>query len=330
MALNTGISVTRGAILFLDGVVAPPIGLEPMTNWLTARRSAQKQLSFIKQHQIAEIYVAITQTMIDAFANFCRIDLLRSPKTVKEHVNHLKRYVKEMGVSINAAKIRDFLSKIRNKYPNPRTHRAYLCMLKVFCRDFLGKGEWVATLKFPKIKPNIITELPNKEQLTQFFNALPHDKAKAIFLIYCSSGLRKSEIFNAKIIPEIRAVIPTNHEQYSTKNSYVSFYNIEAEHYLMKIGYDLKTSEISIRRWFKKAYNKTGIKITPQTLREWFCSEMAMLGVPDRYVDAFCGRIPRTVLAQRYTNFSVQTLKAIYDKANLKVLTQQPITVTRK
>ena len=58
-------------------------------------------------------------------------------------------------------------------------------------------------------------------------------------------------------------------------------------------------------------------------LREWFCSEMALLGVPDRYVDAFCGRIPRSVLGQRYTNYNIETLEAIYDKANLIVLKQK-------
>jgi len=31
---------------------------------------------------------------------------------------------------------------------------------------------------------------------------------------------------------------------------------------------------------------------------------MGRLGVPDRYVDAFCGRVPRSVLARRYIDFS--------------------------
>ena len=46
---------------------------------------------------------------------------------------------------------------------------------------------------------------------------------------------------------------------------------------------------------------------------------MGRLGVPDRYVDAFCGRVPRNVLARHYTDFSSEKLKEIYDKANLKV-----------
>jgi len=294
--------------------VAPPKGLEPLTDWLTARHQGFSHSSF-----------SITDAVLSDFAMFCRIDLVRSAKTIKMHLHALRRYVSVMGNTINATTIRDFLFKIRNTYSNPRTYRWYLCALKVFCRDFLGKGEWVATLKFPRIKPNIITELPNRQQLTQFFNALPHDKAKAIFLLYCSSGLRKSEIFDAKVIRETRVIIPTNHEQFSTKNSYVSFYNTETEQYLKKIDFDVNVSEISIRRWFKTAYRKTQIRITPQMLREWFCSEMGMLNVPDRYVDAFCGRIPKSVLAQRYTNFSVETLRTIYDKANLTVLTQQPL-----
>lgn len=47
---------------------------------------------------------------------------------------------------------------------------------------------------------------------------------------------------------------------------------------------------------------------------------MGKLGVPDRYVDAFCGRVPRRVLARHCTDFSPEKLKEIYDKADLKVL----------
>jgi intergrase/recombinase len=282
-----------------------------MTDWLTATNGSKSLQS-----------VVITDKMLENFARFCRIDLVRSAKCIKMHLSAMRRYIKEVGNTIDANRIRAFLFKIRSSYPNPRTYRWYLCALKIFCRDFLGRSEWVATLKFPRIKTSIITELPDRQQLKQFFNALSSDKAKAIFLLYCTSGLRKSEVINAKIIRETRAIIPTNHEQYSTKNSYISFYNTEAEKYLMRIGYNITVSEVTIRRMFRYARNKTGIMINPQMLREWFCSEMAMLMVPDRYVAAFCGRVPRSVLAQRYTNFSVQTLKAIYDKADLKVLAE--------
>jgi len=47
---------------------------------------------------------------------------------------------------------------------------------------------------------------------------------------------------------------------------------------------------------------------------------MGKLGVPDRYVDAFCGRVPKSVLARRYSDFKPEKLKEVYDKANLKFL----------
>jgi hypothetical protein len=53
-------------------------------------------------------------------------------------------------------------------------------------------------------------------------------------------------------------------------------------------------------------------------LREWFCDEMGRLGVPDRYVDAFYGRVP-TVPAKRYSDSAPEKLKDIYDKANPKI-----------
>jgi len=71
---------------------------------------------------------------------------------------------------------------------------------------------------------------------------------------------------------------------------------------------------------FDKSKRKTGLHITPQVLREWFCCQLGELGVPDRYVDALCGRVPKSVLARHYTDYSPQKLKAIYDKTNLAVL----------
>jgi len=71
---------------------------------------------------------------------------------------------------------------------------------------------------------------------------------------------------------------------------------------------------------WRKGKERTGIHITPQVLREFFCQQMGELGVPDRYIDAFCGRVPKSILARHYTDYSPERLKRIYDKANLRVL----------
>jgi intergrase/recombinase len=47
---------------------------------------------------------------------------------------------------------------------------------------------------------------------------------------------------------------------------------------------------------------------------------MGRVGVPDRFVDAFCGRVPKSILARHYTDFSPEKLKEIYDKVKLCIL----------
>ncbi len=69
---------------------------------------------------------------------------------------------------------------------------------------------------------------------------------------------------------------------------------------------------------FKKISKKVGIHIYPHLLRSVFAREMSLRGVPDHYVDAFCGRVPQSVLARHYSDFSPEVLKQIYDKANLR------------
>ena len=61
-------------------------------------------------------------------------------------------------------------------------------------------------------------------------------------------------------------------------------------------------------------------KITAQILRVWFATEMGESLIPNRFVDVFQGRAPRTVLAKHYTGKRLLRLKRIYDKADLKVL----------
>ena len=75
---------------------------------------------------------------------------------------------------------------------------------------------------------------------------------------------------------------------------------------------------------WKSAREKTGMDITPQKLRQWFCSEMLRLGVSETYVDAFCGRVPKSVLARHYTDFSPEKLVKIYENAELRMV-QEPV-----
>jgi integrase len=115
----------------------------------------------------------------------------------------------------------------------------------------------------------------------------------------------------------------------ATKKTWITFYNHEAATILQQYLESrndtnpkvFPIARTTLKMHWKDTYQRSVIHITPQRLREWFCCELARLGVKDRYVDAFCGRVPRSILARHYTDFSPNRLKEIYDQANLKVLT---------
>lgn len=147
----------------------------------------------------------------------------------------------------------------------------------------------------------------SKSQVKAGFYSHPDLDSKAIYLFTATTGLRKVEILSLlkeNIDFEMRAVRPNHFTR--KKRSGVTFYNQEAERWLL--GYlgsredsDPELFIISDRQWrkmWKRASEAAGTRMTAQVLRLWFSTEMGELGVPDRYVDVFQGRAPRSVIAR--------------------------------
>ncbi len=169
---------------------------------------------------------------------------------------------------------------------------------------------------------------PTDQEVKIFYDNLPTLRMKAMFLLLATSGRRPHEVLELRrqdVDWNSRMLKPTKSNP--TKKVYFSFFNQECEkvfrEYLETRTDDdprIFTTNINhIDEAFKEVSNRIGIKITPKDLRVWFACRMADLGVQDRYVDAFCGRVPRSVLARHYTDYSPERLKRIYDRANLKV-----------
>lgn len=145
-------------------------------------------------------------------------------------------------------------------------------------------------------------------------------KYKAVFLALASSGLRISELLDARIDVENRMLIPKSHTG-NTKKSWISFFNEETANLMKQFEGNLfETSRNTVAHIFKNVANKTGIMMSAHTLRAVFAREMNRAGVQDRYIDAFCGRIPQSVLSRHYTDYSTEVLKEIYDTANIKII----------
>ena len=268
------------------------------------------------------------------FHDFLLVELRMTEYTAKCHCWALRYFLREVGKKpneITKLDIRNFLFK-EMQTKSDSTINNYLKTLKRFFRDYLQKPELIESFKFkrPEYREK---RLPSKEDLKLFYEALPSLEHKAVFLVYASSGLRAREVASLtrkNIDLENRRLYPSKRSS-RTKKVGFGFFNEETAKVLKQLlkGKHWKDDDIvlpsyrAIEKLWRKVSNECGVKITPQILREWFCSEMGRLGVPDRYIDAFCGRVPKSVLAKHYTDYNPETLKEIYDKANLKVLIQE-------
>ena len=267
---------------------------------------------------------------MDNFFDFQIVDLKRAERTAKEKVWYIRKFLKTIRKKpseISRVDVRSYLKDLN--HVGPPTYSNLLKSLKVFFRDFFNRPMVVETFRFPKqgFKPK---NIPSREVLQKFYEALCSTKEKALFLMYASSGLRRMEILNLFIRDidfEKRIIKPKAHSG-ETKKAWLSFFNEETSRVLKQYLEDRKddnpklfpiANSESHKLWYEAKRN-TGLNITPQRLREWFCCEMVSKGVSDSYVDSFCGRIPRSILAKHYLDYSPERMKEIYDKADLKIL----------
>jgi integrase len=179
----------------------------------------------------------------------------------------------------------------------------------------------VESFRLPRIpfKPKI---LPTRDELVQSYKMLSNIRDKALFLFFASTGLRRGEVLSLQLkdLDFSRHMVVPSQDSSTTKHRWASFWNEETDEVLRQY---LSSRDDGDSRVFPVVNLKIfrGNTVTPQVLREWFCCQMGALGVGDRYIDAFCGRIPRSILARHYTDYSPDRLKEIYDKTNLKVFT---------
>jgi len=234
-------------------------------------------------------------------------------------------------VNKNSITIQDIASYLNSKRELSKgRYSNILKSLRVFFRDYLKRPEMIEDFRFPSIEWKPIAA-PTKEQLQLFYSKLGPLRDKVLFLLYATSGLRLSEVLQLKLsdIDLSKRLIRPSIESSRTKHRLCSFYNEEAEKLLRDhlnandFSPDSRLfpiNETKLTRMFQRASKKSGVKVTAKTLRQWFASEMALLGVSDAYIDAFQGRIPRSVIARHYLNYSEERLKEIYDKADIRVL----------
>jgi integrase len=263
--------------------------------------------------------------MLDDFESFMQVERQLSKRTVYCHRMYVSKLIEASGEGgVGPEEIRGFMRGYMGQSVSGYSNA--LKAMRVFFRDYLGRGDLVEGFRFPAVpfKPRTV---PTRKELAEFFEEMPSTEGRLYFMLYASSGLRRREALGLRpkdVDRGMRMVTPGKGVG-GTKNTWVSFWGAEMEEmlraYTPRVGerwIPVKTDDF-FEAW-RVPQRKTGLKISPQVLRDWFCVTLGELGVQDRYVDAFCGRLPASVLARHYTDYSPVRLKTIYDKTELKIL----------
>jgi integrase len=289
-----------------------------------------------------------TDKIIKDFDRWMKVDKQLSSRTRMKHVLNARRYL--LSVKEKAAIDTESMRTYLEGYIGRPSYQDQLKMLRRLSQ-FLKHPELAESFVFPQSEiKQVITK--SREEMTVFYNALPSWKLKALFLMYASSGLRNYEILSLTfddIDFKNRMLVPKHaHETSTTKKVNHSFYNEEAatalDHYLkeerphdtggMKWNAEKINPETDERVFlinqknagiaFRDNSKRCNVRILVSDLRDFFINEMGSLNVQDRYVDFFCGRTPKSVLAKHYSDYRIEKTKPIYDKAGLRIL-HEPI-----
>ena len=195
--------------------------------------------------------------------------------------------------------------------------------LRKYIRDFLKLGSWINDFEFSKTKAKI-KHLPTDEELLEFAKQLK-DQTQLAFLLLHNSGLRIEEIMKLKIENinfQINSIDASEIHDGQTKHSWVSFFTSQTAEFLQKFisHHNLDSDDMlfsvnprTIQNNFKLVSEQTGITLTPHILRSVFTEKCTMAKIPDKYIDALCGRTSPGMIAKHYTDYSPEKLRLQYN-----------------
>ncbi len=166
--------------------------------------------------------------------------------------------------------------------------------------------------------------LPNNHDLFVFFNEIQIKQIRIIFLLLFNSGLRINEVLQIqgeKIDEELNCVDVSDIHQGDSKSSWFGFFTIQTadillkyvnENYICANVFDVTYDQVYAE--FKRISDKTGIELTPKSLRTVFVEKCIDAKIDKNVIDIFEGRIPKSVQSKIYRNYSPERLKEHYLK----------------
>ncbi len=258
---------------------------------------------------------------IEAYEKFAKEELKLEETTIENHKSVIRSFLTLSKGRINKETVKAYLDS--NDSLTWKSN--HLKALRKYTRNFLNLGRWIEEFRFEQTSYKPKKDLPTDEQLVLFFNELP-EQATMIFLLLFNSGLRIGEILSLKLLDldfEQNMIDASNVHKGKTKASGYSFFTYQTAKLLQDYLSDkqlfeeeniFSISARGVQQAFKTASEKLGLDINPHLLRTVFTEKCRKAGIKDDYINAFCGRTSKTVLAKHYTDYSPNSLREQYDK----------------
>ena len=276
------------------------------------------------------------EASIETYEVFELDELKLEQTTIDNQKSSIRNYLNFSNGNITKETVTQYLDS--NESDSWKSNQ--LKALRRYTRNFLKLGNWTEDFHFragnniPKIK-----QLPTDDQLITFLNKLPTAEIRIIFLMLLNSGLRIGEVLSLRI-KDVEfwdySIDATQIHKGQTKHSWFSFFTEQTAEFLAeyvknthqldsedysdnnyRIDSDLllfTVSKRTVQQSFQRVSKELDFEINPHLLRSVFTNRCTKSGIKDKYIDAFCGRTSKGVLAKHYTAYSVDSLKEEYEK----------------
>jgi len=315
------------------------------------------QLSNIAYQKLVELLrarirgysVTVTREHLEAFERLLKS---KAPKTRVERLRYLRRALEDLGWELSAERLQEYIAELQEESPHVAQHTVKA--LKLFIKHVLRDPNLYNAFKTPKVEYGLAAEPLTLEEVRAVARAIEWPPAKAYFALLAETGLRPSELLNAKVQDldlgeRMLKIMKANN---TTKRSYIAFFSVKLRDYLKEEYLPYREEFIeargaSIRNLLKEgvaewrnllfpfkdsalraaiydAMDKAlGRRFRLYDLRAFYATYLSLRGVPGQIIDLLQGRVPPRefqVLARHYLAINVKELRDLYDGAGLTVI----------
>jgi integrase len=332
------------------------IALEQHVRGLELVLEKYPQLSNLAYQKLVELLksrvrgysIAVTREHVEAFERMLKS---KAPKTREERMMYLRRALEDLGWELSAERLQEYIAELQEESPHVARHVAVT--LKAFVKHVIKDPNLYSSFKTPRVEYGLAAEPLTLEEVRAVARAIEWPPAKAYYALLAETGLRPSELLNAKVqdLDLNERMLKIMKAGNSTKRSYIAFFSVKLRDFLESVYLPyreefIEAREASVRNLLKEGVSEwrsllfpfkdsalrvaiydamdraLGRRFRLYDLRSFYATYLSLRGVPGQIIDLLQGRVPPRefqVLARHYLAVNIRELRDVYDKAGLTV-----------